>query len=107
MPPHAGAWLALVVVGAVFVILAVVLEVLGGSFANSPLPAWAEFVPLSWPQAARVVWWFAVASAAGGFRLGLHRLGIPQRPVVVAASVIPFLMFATGIALGASWSTWH
>lgn len=106
-PPGAGWWLLLVGASALFVIVAVVLEVLGGSYANSPLPAWAEFVPLAWPQAARVVWWLGVAAAAGAFRLGLHRIGIRQRPLVVIASVAPFLAFAFGVSQGASWSTWH
>jgi hypothetical protein len=95
------------VASAGFVVAAVVLEVLGGMGANSPLPSWAHVVPLAWPQAARVAWWIAVAAAAGMFRLGLHRLGVRQRPVVVVVSVAPFLVFATGIALGASWATFH
>lgn len=48
-----------------------------------------------------------VAAAAGGFRLGAHRLGFRQRPLVVALSLVPFLVFAFGIAIGAGWSTWH
>jgi hypothetical protein len=36
-----------------------------------------------------------------------HRLGLRQRPVVVAASVLPFLVFTGGIAAGADWATWH
>lgn len=107
VPPHAGAWLALVLFSAVFVLVAVFLEVLGGSYANSPLPPWAQVVPLSWPQGVRVLWWLGVAAAAAGFRLGLHRLGIRQRPLIVIASIAPFLAFAAGIASGASWSTWH
>ncbi len=107
VPPHAGTWLGVVAASALFVIVAVVLEVIGGSYANSPLPAWAEIVPIAWPQAARVAWWSGVAVAAGLFRLGLHRLGIRQRPVVVLASVLPFVAFAAGIASGAGWSTWH
>jgi hypothetical protein len=54
-----------------------------------------------------VAWWIAVAAAAGTFRLCLHRLGVRQRPVVVVVSAAPFLVFATGIALGASWATFH
>ncbi len=107
VPPHAGAWLIVVFASAAFVIIAVVLEVMGGSYANSPLPSWAEFVPLSWPPLARVFWWLGVAAAAAGFRLGLHRLGIAQRRLIVLVSVVPFLAFAGGIAGGASWSTWH
>ncbi|HSH22733.1 MAG TPA: hypothetical protein VK975_01575 [Acidimicrobiales bacterium] len=89
---------------ATLVLIAVALEVLGGTAANSPVPAWAEDVlPISWPQAARVLWWLAVAAAALSYRLSIHRLGIRQRPLVVALSVGPFLTFAAGIALGADW----
>lgn len=105
--PGDGWWLLAVVVSITFVVVAVVLEVLGGSFANSPVPEWAHVVPITWPSGLRVVWWVAVAAAAGTFRLALHRLGMRQRPVVVAASVIPFLVFAGGIAAGAHWATWH
>lgn len=93
--------------GAAFVVVAIVLEVLGGSLANSPVPSWAHVVPLTWPPAARVAWWLAVAVAAGSFRLGLHRLGMSQRPLIVVASVVPFVVFAGGIAVGAEFSTWH
>lgn len=107
--PGDGWWLLAVVVSIAFVALAIVLEVLGGSFANSPVPDWARVVPIAWPSGLRVVWWgaVAVAAAAGLIRLGLHRLGLRQRPVVVAASVLPFLVFAGGIAAGADWATWH
>ncbi len=107
VPPRAALWLTVIVLSAAFVIAAVVLEVLAGSYANSPLPSWAEIVPLAWPQPLRVMWWAAVATAAGAFRLGLHRLGIRQRPAIVAASVLPFVAFAIGVATGSSWSTWH
>lgn len=107
IPDRAGLWLTVVFLSGFFVLTAVALEVLGGSYANSTLPSWAGIVPLSWPQPARVAWWSSVAVASAGFRLGLHRLGIPQRPVVVAASVLPFVAFAMGVATGASWSTWH
>lgn len=96
-----------VLVSIAFVALAIVLEVLGGSSANSSVPDWAHVVPIAWPSGLRVVWWVAVAAAAGVFRLGLHRLGLKQHPVVVAASVLPFLAFAAGIAAGADWATWH
>ncbi|MDP9419159.1 MAG: hypothetical protein M3P53_03265 [Actinomycetota bacterium] len=93
---------------AALVLIAVTLEVLGGSAANSPVPAWAEdLLPISWPQAARVLWWLVVAAAALGYRLSMHRLGIRQRPLVVALSVAPFVAFAAGIALSADWATWH
>jgi len=93
---------------ATLVCTALVLEVLGGMAANSNAPAWATYVvPLAWPQALRVVWWLVVAGAALGFRVALRRLGFRQRPVMVAASVVPFVVFAAGIAAGADWATWH
>lgn len=107
VPEHAGRWLGLTAACALLVVLAVVAEVVAGSYANSPAPGWESIMPLSWPQAARVAWWLAVASAAGGFRYGLHRLGIRQRPLVVVLSVAPFALFALGIATGSSWTTWH
>jgi hypothetical protein len=105
--PGDGWWLLAVVISIAFVALAVVLEVVGGSFANSTVPGWAHVVPIAWPSGLRVLWWMAVAAAAGLFRLGLHRLGIRQRPIVVAGSVLPFLAFAAGIAADADWATWH
>lgn len=93
---------------AAFVGLAVVLEVVSGRAANSPVPAWAdEVAPLGWARPLRVVWWLVVATAALGFRAALHRLGFRQRPVVVVLSVAPFMVFAAGVALGADWATWH
>ena len=76
--PGEGWWLLAVVASITFVATAIVLELAGGSFANS-----------------------------GMFRLGLHRLGHRQRPAVVVASISPFLVFAWGIAAGADWATWH
>lgn len=106
-PSQSVRWFAAVVGSFLFVVGAVVLEVIGGVNANSTVPEWAELVPIAWPAPARVVWWLTVAAAAGLFRLGLHRLGFPQRFAVVAASVAPFVAFAVGIASGSSWSTWH
>jgi hypothetical protein len=100
-------WLTIAATSALFVLGAIVLEVVAGSGANSPTPAWAWLLPLAWPQAARVAWWCAVAAAAGAFRLAMLRLGIRQHPVVIVGSVLPFVVFAGGIAAGASWSTWH
>ena len=54
-----------------------------------------------------MVWWLVVAGAALGFRVALHRLGFRQRAATVAASVVPFVVFAAGVAVGADWSTWH
>lgn len=101
------AWVVVAAGAALFVLSAVTLEALGGAAANSPLPAWAELVPLAWPPVARVVWWTSVAAMAGLFRLALHRLGLPQRALVVVASVVPFLAFAVAVAVGADWATWH
>lgn len=92
---------------ATLVVVALVLEVLAGTAANSAVPAWARYVPLAWPQPLRALWWLAVAGAALGFRVALHRLGFRQRRAVVVASVVPFVVFAAGIAAGADWATWH
>lgn len=92
----------------VFIIAAVVLEVVTSSAANSPVPPWAEWVaPIAWPQPVRVVWWLTVAGAALAFRVALHRLGFRQRRLIVLLSVGPFVVFAAGIAIGADWATWH
>jgi hypothetical protein len=86
---------------------AVILEVVGGLNANSPHPSWAEWVvPLAWPQPLRVVWWVGVAGAAGAYRVLLSRAGFPQRKVTTLL-VVPFLLFAAGVATGADWATWH
>lgn len=105
----ASAKLGLAALGcALFVGLAVASEVVAGAAANSPVPPWAEHVvPLAWPRPLRALWWVAVAVAAFGFRASLHRLGFRQRPFVVVVSVAPFVVFALGVALGASWATWH
>lgn len=93
---------------AAFVIWAVIAEIVAGASANSQVPAWADKVfSLAWPQPVRVVWWLAVAAAALGFRIALHRLGARQRWLVTAIGVIPFVVFAAGIAVGADWATWH
>lgn len=105
--PGDGWWLLAVAASIAFILLAIVLELVGGSFANSPVPDWAHVAPIAWPTGPRVLWWIGVAGAAGLFRLGLHRLGHRQRPAVVVASIAPFLVFASGIAAGADWATWH
>lgn len=105
-PAHWGWFLSSLLAGS-FVLGAVVLEWLSGDRANSPEPGWAELVPLAWPQPLRVVWWLLVTAAAGWFRYGMHRYGMRQRPLVVAATVVPFAAFALGVATGAEWATWH
>ncbi len=100
-------WGIAALASAVFVVVAIVAEVLAGANANSAVSGWELWIPLAWPQAARVLWWLAVAGAAGTFRLALHRLGFRQRAAIVVASVGPFVAFAIGISFGADWSTWH
>lgn len=100
-------WLVALPGSALLVAAAVILEVTGGAGANSPVPSWAHVVPLGWPQWARVAWWLGVAAAAATFRVGLRRIGMPTRRVGDAIAVAPFLAFASGIALGADWATWH
>ncbi len=91
-----------------FVFFAVALELGAAQFANSRVPALAEtLTPLAWPQAARALWWLAVAAAATVFRYGEWRAGVARSRLVVAASVVPFFVFALGVALGAEFATWH
>jgi hypothetical protein len=100
--------LVLALVCAGLVVAAVILEVVGGQNANSPHPAWAErVVPLAWPQPLRVLWWVGIAGAAGTYRILLGRAGFPQRKAVTILLIVPFLLFAAGVATGADWATWH
>ncbi|GAC1311975.1 MAG: hypothetical protein NVSMB16_08840 [Acidimicrobiales bacterium] len=93
---------------AAFVVVALAAEVVGGLYANSRVPSWAQRAfPIAWPQPVRVGWWLAVAAAALGYRVMMGRLGIPQRRWVVATSVLPFATFAFGIAVGADGATWQ
>lgn len=91
-----------------FVMAAVLLEVIAGGAANSPVPAWAQgLFPLTWPQPARVLWWLVVAAAALTFRLVLVRLGLARHNLLTVAIVAPFVILAAGVAFGADWATWH
>lgn len=99
-------WWALA--GGAVTMLAVVLEFLGSLLGDSPstgYPGW--LVPIGWPTPVRVGWWLvatmgAVAASRGtAYATGRPR---PLRTVVVAS---PFLVFAVGIATGATWATWH
>lgn len=84
----------------------VAAEVVASLYEDSPVPAWsAHLFPLTWPRAECVVWWLGVATAAGTFRRALGAIGIPQHRIVVVVSVLPFVVFAGGIATGAGWST--
>ena len=116
-PPAAGSpapalpagWRAWTGLGAAaFVLSAVTLEVVGGSFANSPAPRWASaFFPITWPMPARVLWWLTVASAGLWYRMSMATLGVQQHRSVTALTVVPFVVFACGVAIGADWATWH
>lgn len=87
---------------------AVALEMLSGRAANSPEDAALQpFVPLGWPQPARVLWWLTVAVAAADHRLLLDTGSGLRRQLIAIAAAAPFTVFATGIAFGTSWSTWH
>lgn len=77
--PGDGWWLLAIAASITFVAVAILLELLGGSFANSPVPDWAHVVPIAWPTGLRVLWWIVARAAAALFRLGMHRLGHPQR----------------------------
>lgn len=89
------------------VLAAILLEMVSGSWANSPAPGWAEWVaPLAWPAPVRALWWLLVAGAAAGYHRGLALAGRP-RPVLAVLTVGAFVAFAAGIATGASWATWH
>lgn len=92
-----------------FVLLAVVLEAVAGQAANSPEPGWAAgLVPLTWPQPLCVLWWLLVGAAAAGHRYSFARAGIvPHRSLPPLVYAAPFVLFAAGVAAGASWATWH
>ncbi len=92
---------------AAVVLLAVVLELVAGGAANSPEPAYSGLFPLTWPQPLRVLWWLAIAAAAAGHRVLLVRAGMATGQVLPVVLALPFVVFAAGVASGASWSTWH
>ncbi len=105
---HGGRLVAGALACAFFVVLAILLEVLGGLAANSEVPDWAaSIVPLGWPRVLRVGWWLLVAGTAAAYRLLLARAGLRQSRWATVASVAPFVVFAAGIASGAGWATWH
>ena len=94
---------------AALVLLAVALELVSGQAANSPEDArWGSFVPLGWPQPVRVGWWVLIAAAAAAaHRLLLDERSGWRRRLLAAVAATPFAVFATGVAFGSSWSTWH
>lgn len=106
--PVPSGWVLMVGLGGLaFTVGAVILEVISGQNANSAVPGWARWVPLAWPQPLRVAWWLAVAAGAAGFRWSLQRLGLRPSRVVTVCTVVPFLVFAAGVGVGADWATWH
>jgi hypothetical protein len=93
---------------ALLVLGAVALELLSGQAANSPDDAVLQpFVPLSWPQPARVLWWLTIAGAAACHRLFLDTGTGLRRQLVALAAAAPFAVFAAGIAFSTGWSAWH
>lgn len=91
-----------------FVIGAVLLEMLSGQGANSPITSRFESaVPLGWPAPLRVLWWLAVAAAAVAHRALLHPSRNLRNRVLATAVASPFVAFAVGIGVGADWATWH
>jgi nitroreductase len=103
-----GSRLAGALLCGLLVLVAIGLEIIAGQGGNSPAEArYARFVPLGWPQPARVAWWVMIAGAAAGHRLLLDDRQGWRRRVLAAAAATPFAVFAVGVGVGASWSTWH
>jgi len=93
---------------AALVLLAVALELVSGQAANSPEDTrWGPFVPLGWPQPVRVGWWVLIAMAAATHRLLLDERSGSRRRFLAAIAATPFAVFASGVTMGTSWSTWH
>jgi hypothetical protein len=94
--------------GAGVTLLAVVLEFLGSLVGDSPstsYPGW--LVAFAWPMPVRVAWW---ASATAGAVASIRGLAYATgRPLLVRTILVasPFALFTIGIAMGASWATWH
>lgn len=95
-------------VGGAIAFVAVALEVWGswGTGVDvTPPRSW--FVPSGWPVALRVTWWLAAAVGVYLANRGLARSTGRSRHVITALTVVPFVAFAVGIAVGAEWATWH
>ncbi len=106
-PPSGSLWVALLLGSFLFIAAALTLEVLAGEGAATSTAPAPRFIPLTWAQPVRVVWWLGAAAAAATFRASLRRMGFPARRAADIATVAPFLIFAAGIAFGADWATWH
>lgn len=108
-PAHPGRVVTAAIGLALFVIGAVILEMMAGAAAPANFEtSWVDrLVPLTWPQPGRVLWWLVIAGAAATHRYLLDRLAGRCRwwlPMLYGA---PFVAFAAGIAAGAQWATFH
>ena len=112
--PVVSAWPAFACAG--FVLLAVVLEFLGGNGGTAAVVGlhqtsehtWRDFVPSAWPEAPRVIWWLAVAGATAGYRLHADRMQHrAPRAWLAVVSAAPFLVFAGGVATSMGWATFR
>jgi hypothetical protein len=95
-------------VGGAVAFIAVTLEVWGswGTGADvAPPRSW--FVASGWPVALRVSWWLVAAVGVHLANRGLARATGRSRRVITGVTVVPFVAFAFGIAIGAEWATWH
>jgi len=106
---HAGRRMLLSFASAAFVGAAVLLEIGAGEATTGiRFPTWAHPVPLTWPVPARVLWWTVVAALASMHRIALHRSGgSTVHKGLAIAMAAPLLVFAGGIASGATWATYH
>lgn len=105
--PERKAWPAYLC--ATFVLLAIVLEFVGGRGGPALSSHGGRSVsPSTWPTAARTVWWAAVTVAAGGYSVLVY--WIERKPVrywVTLLTAAPFLFWTLGIATGQSWATFR
>lgn len=95
-------------VGGAVALMAIVLELWGswGTGADLAPPA-SWLVPSGWPTALRVAWWLAATAGVFVANRGLARVTGRPRRLATGVAVLPFLVFALGIATGAEWATWH
>ncbi|MBW3619503.1 MAG: hypothetical protein KY461_04610 [Actinobacteria bacterium] len=94
--------------GAAVTLLAVALEFLGSFVGDSPSTAYPGWlVTFAWPAPLRVVWWLLAAGGAVAASHGLSQATGRPRPLRTVLVAAPFLLFAGGVAAGASWATWH
>lgn len=92
-----------------FVMIAVVAEFIGGRGGPALSTHHGRSIsPSTWPDAARVIWWLLVASAAGAYR-ALADWVERRRPRLWLAALtgLPFFAFAVGIATNSSWASFR